>query len=522
MAHLPTLLLGFVLINTNTGTAPSTTSDASVVTSMTLNASKCLDVSVCDSYRGLEHGRKAATQLLQAQVSRLKKRGSSGASASQVRMSSPTSLSPQMQRVLYVAGGILLPCFLLVLKFASVDVLIGIATFLDHFMSTALLPFLPSLTPNYQLIAALQSSKNVVVCLLVPFIGRFIDKREAKSVQLGMLCAMLCSLGFALKKSYAFWFAMRTLMGFSTASVLWGSFAYLNRMYASDSKARDKAVSTATAGLYVGMVAGPQVVGILDDSRLMFFLISGVQMCTWLTLRFRLPELSQLQEPMPKPTEPVEKVHVLELMLDPEIRHPIVALFLGVALEGAVNATTWEYMTSLGYDHLKQNLTWLMVTIPGVISVNLVPALRSVVEGHTLQISALLLGGASALACFGSHYMLLALTLLGTSGASGVLNGNAAAMLADRSQEKYDGTGQVFVLSMTADQAAFILGPYVGSSLCRYQGYQVMCHVIGACLVLYGIYLSRLDEASEAKQAATNKSVVAGIEPGTPAEASRS
>ncbi|CAE7484416.1 slc18a3a [Symbiodinium natans] len=515
MAPLPTLLLGFVLLNA--GTAPSATSDASSLTSLMLNASTCLDASVCDSDRG-----KAATQFLQAQVSRLKKRGPSGASASQVRMSSPTSLSPQMQKVLYVAGGILLPCFLLVLKFASVDVLMGIATFLDHFMSMGLLPFLPSVTPNYQLIAALQSSKNVVVCLLAPFLGRFIDKREAKFVQLGMLCGMLCSLGFALKKSYAFWFAMRTLMGFSTASVLWGSFAYINRMYASDSTARVKAVSTATAGLYAGMVAGPQAAGILVDSRLMFLVLSGLQMCLWLALRFRLPDLSQLQEPMPKPTEPVEKVHVLELMLDPEIRFPIVALFLGVTLEAALGATTWEYMTSLGYDHLKQNLTWLMVTIPGVISVNLVPALRSLVEGHTLQISAILLGGASALACFGSHYVLLALALLGTSGASGVLNGNGAAMLADRSQEKYDGTGQVFVLSMAADQAAFIFGPYLGSSLCRYESYQVMCHVIGGCLVLSAILLSWRGEGSEAKQNATNAAIPPGTEPGTPAEAGRS
>ena len=205
----------------------------------------------------------------------------------------------------------------------------------------------------------------------------------------------------------------------------------------------------------------------------MFLLLTGVQMCTWLTLHFRLPELSQLEEPMPKPTEQVEQVGMLELIMDPGIRRPTVALFLGIAAEAAVNATAWEYMTSLGYDHVKQSLTWLMVTIPGVISVNLVPALRSVADGKTLQTSAVLLSGGTALVHFGSHYIFLALTLLGTSFASGLLNGNVAAMLANRSQEKYDGTGQVFVLSSTADQAAYVFGPCVGSSLCRYASFPV-------------------------------------------------
>ncbi|CAE7299880.1 SLC18A3 [Symbiodinium natans] len=522
MAPLQGLLLGVwvLLINTSTGPAQSNTSDASAATSMTLNASKCLDISTCDGWRGLEDGRRTATQLLQAHVSRLKGRGPSGTSGSQFSMSSsPMMQSPEIQEVFYVVAGILLLCFLLVLKFASVDLLVGIATFLDHFMTTGLLPFAPTVTSNYQLIAVLQSSKNVVACLLVPFVGRFIDRREAKSVQLGMLCAMLCSLGFALKKNYTLWVAMRTLSGFSTAALLWGGFAYLNRVYASDPTARVKAVSTAMAGVYAGVVAGPQVAGIFDDSRLMFLLLSGVQMSTWLTLRYRLPELSQLQEPIPKPTEPAATVDMLELIADPEIRKPTVALFLGLALEGAVTATTWEYMTSLGYDHVKQNLTWLMVTIPGVIAVNLVPVLRSVADGQTLQILALLFGGASALVYFGTHYMLLALTLLGTSGASGFLNGNAAAMLADRSQEKYHGTGQVFVLSTTADQAAWIVGPLVGSSLCRYAGFEVMCHVVGACLVLYGILVSRLGEGPEAKQKTTSAS---DPEPGAPAEAKRS
>ena len=116
-----------------------------------------------------------------------------------------------------------------------------------------------------------------MACLLVPFLGRLIDGREAKSLRLGMLCAVLCSLGYALKESYALWLAMRTLSGFSTAAIVWGGFAYLNRVYASDATARVKAVSTAMAGLYAGMVAGPQVAGIfVDDSWLSSGWLSGL------------------------------------------------------------------------------------------------------------------------------------------------------------------------------------------------------------------------------------------------------
>ena len=165
------------------------------------------------------------------------------------------------------------------------------------------------------------------------------------------------------------------------------------------------------------------------------------------------------------------------------------ALFLSLTLQGALTATTFKYMTSLGYDHVKQDLTWLMSTIPAIVCVGLVPVLRSVVASQTLQISALVLGGGAALACCGSGYIFLALTLVGSSAAAGILNGNTPAMLADRSQEKYHGTGQVLILPNTADQVAFILGPYAGGSICRYASFQVMCHVIGGCLVLYAVVL---------------------------------
>ena len=505
-------LLGFVLLNGPGARPPPRKSGASVVARVTGNASKLMDISACDGPGGSEarDGRRAGLELLQTHVSRLKGRG-----PHVVR----TTQSPQVEKVLHVGGGILLLCFLLVLKFASTDILVGMAIFLDHFMTFGLLPFAPTVTPNYQHIAVLQSSKNVVACLLVPFVGKFIDGNEAKSVQLGLLCAMFCSLGFALAKNYAFWLAMRTLSGYSTAAIVWGGFALVNREYANDATARVQAVSTAMAGLYAGIFAGPQVAGMfVDDSRLMFLFLSGAQMCVCLTIRVRFgsdrSQLQALQEPMPKQTE-VAKVDMLELLLDPEIRKPIVALFLGSAVEAAVSATTWEYMTSLGYDHVKQNLTWLMATVPGVISANLVPVLRSVLGGQTLQISTLLLGGASTLACLGTDYIFLALTLVGTSSTSGLLNGNTASTLADRSQEKYDGTGQVFVLSNTAEQVAFIAGPCVGSSLCRYASFQAMCHVIGACLVLYAGLLWWPDEGSKAKQTTTTS----GTDPRSSVEA---
>ena len=516
MAFFQGALLGLVLVATSIRVAQSRSSGSAVETSVTANTPKSADVSVT-SMRANASKRvsisardsrdpaecKFAMELIQTGASRLSRRRPS-ASLSHTP-STPVTHSPHIPAALHVVGGILLLSFLAVLQFASTDILVGMAAFLDQFMTTGLLPFAPTVTPNYQLIGVLQSSKNLVACLLVPFTGKLIDGNEAKSVQFGMVCATLCSLGFAMEKNYAFWLAMRTLSGCSTAGILWGGFAFLNRLYANDATARTKAVSRAMAGLYAGVVAGPQIGGIfVDNARLMFLVLSGVQMCFFWTLRFRLPDLSQLQEPPPKQTEAVTKVGMLELLLDPEIRQPIVALFLGLALEGAVTATTFEYMTSLGYDSVKQNLTWLMGSIPGVISANLVPTLRPVVGGHALQISALMLGGGSALACFGAAYTFLAITLLGISCMSGLLHGNAAAMLADRSQEKYHGTGQVFILSNTADQIAFVIGPYTGSFICRYTSFHSMCQSIGGGLVLYAVLLSCPGEGwSSAKQQTT-------------------
>ena len=75
-------------------------------------------------------------------------------------------------------------------------------------------------------------------------------------------------------------------------------------------------------------------------------------------------------------------VDLLSLFLDPKIGLPTVALFLSLTLMSALTATAFEYMTTLGYDHVKQNLTWLMSSIPAIVCVSLVPMLRSLVAGR--------------------------------------------------------------------------------------------------------------------------------------------
>ena len=108
-----------------------------------------------------------------------------------------------------------------------------------------------------------------------------------------------------------------------------------------------------------------------------------------------------------------------------------------------------------------RNLTWLFSSIPAIIFVYLVPALRSILEGKTLQILALLLAGTGAVFFVNPNYVLLALTLLGSAGA-GIVDGNTPAMLAD-SQEKYAGTTpQLFVnLVCRSGLACFKLGGIV-------------------------------------------------------------
>ena len=284
-------------------------------------------------------------------------------------------------------------------------------------------------------------------------------------------------------------------------------------------------MSLAMSGLYAGLITGPQLGGLfVDDSRFIFLLLAGVQMCMCLTLRLRLPDLSQLQKPTKKQTEPVAKVSLLELVLDPNIGLPSVALCVSLTLQSALTATTFEYMTSLGYDHVKQNLTWLMATTPAIVCVSLVPMLRSVLAGQTLQISALVVAAGGALACFGSNYIFLALVLIGSSVAAGILNGNTPAMLADRSQEKYHGTGKVLILSFTADQVAFIVGPYAGGFICRYASFQTMCHIFGGCLLLSAVVLllfacARQDKMLES-EAEQQTGTTSGTEPCTPHEAS--
>lgn len=106
------------------------------------------------------------------------------------------SISSQMLHI--AAGCIALVCLLLILFFGSADALVSLSIFMDLFMTTILTPLAPTFTADYQLIALLTSSKNLVTCLIAPLAGHFVDNNEAKSMRLGMLCAMLCSLCFAM------------------------------------------------------------------------------------------------------------------------------------------------------------------------------------------------------------------------------------------------------------------------------------------------------------------------------------
>ena len=149
------------------------------------------DVSAdCHSCYSSDAGNVTAVELLQTHVD-LSSNGAQHAPFAPVK---EWTTSP---KVLRVSGGILLVCLLFVLGFGSTDILVGVAVFLDLFMTTVLTPLAPTLTADYQLIALLTSSKNIVTCLIAPFTGRFIDGNEAKSMQLGMLCAMFCTLSLA-------------------------------------------------------------------------------------------------------------------------------------------------------------------------------------------------------------------------------------------------------------------------------------------------------------------------------------
>lgn len=84
---------------------------------------------------------------------------------------------------------------------------------------------------------------------------------------------------------------------------------------------------------------------------------------------------------------------MVSLIMDPDVRNPIVALFLALAFIAALGSTTFEFMVRLGYDQMKQNLTWLLISVPAILFTCMVPWLRSFVSGDTLQILAMILGG---------------------------------------------------------------------------------------------------------------------------------
>ncbi|CAE7424683.1 metB [Symbiodinium pilosum] len=265
----------------------------------------------------------------------------------------------------------------------SPETLVIAAIFLDVLMTTILTPLAPTLTPSYQKIAVLTSSKNVVTCLIAPFVGSYIDGNEAKSMQHGMLCAMICSLGLAVVENYWLWLAIRCVSGCSTAAIVWGGFATLSRLHAK--KAAQTGlyglVNLSTLSLHLITSAGPRA-GVLfvDDAGSLFPLLIAGQMCARSAQQYILYD-ALLAPKLPKLPE-----------ADAE-RNSVIASLLALSFIAALGSTAIEHMVRLGYDQMKQKLDNI------------------------------------ALICLGLDYIPLAVTLLGASFATGIADGNTQALL---------------------------------------------------------------------------------------------
>mmetsp|Transcript_30679 Transcript_30679/g.57417 ORF Transcript_30679/g.57417 Transcript_30679/m.57417 type:complete len:525 (-) Transcript_30679:29-1603(-) len=382
---------------------------------------------------------------------------------------------------------------MLVLPFAPTNLIVAATIFCDLSMTAIFAPLSTTVTTSFAATGVLFSAKNVMTCLLVPFAGRFIDGNEQTAMRSGLLWLMACTLGLAAVKNFWVWLVLRFLTGVSGAGIVWGGFAFLNELYADKPDDRRGALALAAAFTFVGLAIGPEIgICFAESPTTAFLLLFVVQISSYLALRFRLPPLPERRNNLcAQPGANVDMT--LDLVADPDVRNPIIAQFLTFAFFAGTGTMSFQIMGNAGIDTSQQSGGVLLSMLPLVVVAMVTPRVQALVGGRTLQI--VMMSAAGIAIVIASIVCATDLTLLTLTSAAlifllGTVASSTPSMISNRSQKKYGGTGQVFVLMTLMDQLAQIVGPMVGGVICQLVGFDVMCASYSGCLLLYAIPMS--------------------------------
>merc|ERR1712137_1232672 len=182
--------------------------------------------------------------------------------------------------------------------------------------------------------------------------------------------------------------------------------------------------------------------------------------------------------------EGADCISVLCLLRDKDVRWGLVLLLVANAVIALLSSTFPIYAEDrLSFTVGGFGLFWLLNTVPSTIMSSLAGPLLNSFGPNVLKIGAYIQGGSMMLIPKNSIPVEV-VSLVGVGGGMGMIDGCAYPYLANVADQKFSGTGKVYVLSNVAVQSGYIIGPMLGNALAAAVGFQCNCLIFGAVLFL--------------------------------------
>lgn len=340
------------------------------------------------------------------------------------------------------------------------------------------IPIFPQLNASEFAKGSIYSAKAVFQVCASPLLAPLVDRYE-RSLLLGALMLEICSVFlFMISFDYMVWYCARALSGIASAGIISACMVHLKNYYV-DSHQRSTAMGLAITGVIAGVCLGPVVGGTLYElsPTLPFEVFAVFEMVVLCFACFLLPNTEHSDAG-------ADSISVVCLLRDKDVCWGLVLLLVANAVIALLSSTFPIYAEeTMAFTVGEFGLFWLLNTVPSCIMSSLAGPLMNSFGPNVIKTGAYIQGGSMMLIPKNSIPVEV-VSLAGVGGGMGMIDGCVYPYLANIADQKFSGTGKVYILSNVAVQSGFIIGPMLGNALAAAVGFQNNCLIFGAVLVL--------------------------------------
>lgn len=363
-------------------------------------------------------------------------------------------------------------------------VLVWLAFFCDYVLMTMVIPIFPLLDKPQVLIGALFAAKALCQIASAPIMSKFVDRHERGLVVVGLAMEAGSVLVFAATFSYGIWLVARAVSGVASAAIIGAGMAHLNRRY-DNLEERAVAMGLATTGIVAGVCLGPVLGGTLYELHpaLPFLLLAALQLSTAASALGLLPHLEAS-------AKAADGVSIFSMLKEAAVLRQLGCLVIANAAISCLESTIALYLgKTFGMSVGQVGAVYLLTSAPCCLAAGFAGPIGNRLGRPLMLQTGLLLQGIFTALGPKSSMAVEALSLIGLGVGMGFVDSTSPPILGQVADEKFQGSGKIFVLSNVSVQTGFILGPIIGNAIVQASDFGTCSLVYGGLLVVYAAYV---------------------------------